>query len=63
MVMSADYKVWECVVCGVVYSEAKGWPEEGIEPGTRWDDVPDSWMCPECGVEKSDFEMVEMLAD
>jgi rubredoxin len=47
-----------CIVCGFVYNEAEGRPEEGIAPGTRWADVPKSWACPDCGVAKSDFEMV-----
>ena len=38
----------------------QGLPEEGIAPGTRWDDVPDSWTCPDCGVTKDDFEMMEL---
>ncbi len=33
---------------------------EGIEPGTRWEDVPDDWVCPECGVGKEDFDMMEI---
>ena len=49
--------VYMCVVCGVVYDEAAGWPEEGIAPGTLWADVPADWRCPECGVGKSDFMM------
>lgn len=55
-------KVWECLVCGWLYDEAKGWPEDGIAPGTAWQDVPDDWLCPECGVGKEDFEMVELTA-
>ena len=55
-----DYKVWQCVLCGFLYDEAVGMPEEGIAPGTRWADIPDDWMCPECSVGKSDFEMVEV---
>ena len=39
--------------------EANGLPDEGIAPGTRWDDVPINWVCPECGARKTDFEMVE----
>ena len=54
----ANYRVWECLVCGWVYNEADGWPEDGIQPGTRWEDVPADWLCPECGVSKADFEMV-----
>ncbi len=51
---------WQCLVCGFIYDEAKGLPEEGIAPGTSWDDIPDDWECPECGVGKEDFEMVEI---
>jgi len=53
-------KKWECIVCGWVYDEAKGWPEDGIEPGTAWEDVPEDWLCPDCGVGKEDFEMIEV---
>ena len=56
-------KVWECLVCGWVYDEAKGWPEDGIAPGTAWQDVPEDWLCPECGVGKEDFEMVELAGN
>jgi len=51
-------KVWECIVCGFIYEEALGLPDEGIAPGTSWEDIPDDWACPDCGVTKSDFEMV-----
>lgn len=53
-------KTWLCVVCGFVYSEEAGLPSEGLAAGTRWEDVPEGWQCPECGVSKSDFEMVEI---
>jgi len=49
---------WECIVCGLIYDERKGWPEDSIAPGTKWEDVPDDWMCPDCGVGKDDFERV-----
>ena len=55
-----DFKLFVCVQCGFEYDEAKGWPEDGIAPGTRWDDIPDDWSCPDCGAAKSDFEMVEV---
>ena len=55
-----DYKKWECIVCGLIYDEAKGWPEDDIEPGTKWEDVPEDWICPDCGVGKEDFDMVEI---
>jgi rubredoxin len=53
-------KVWQCVLCGFVYDEAAGMPQEGIAPGTRWADVPDDWVCPDCSAAKADFEMVEV---
>ena len=52
-------KQLQCIVCGFIYDEELGLPEDGIAPGTRWEDVPDDWMCPDCGVGKDDFEMVE----
>ena len=53
-------KKWQCIVCGFVYDEAAGDPPHGIAAGTRWEDVPADWACPECGVAKSDFEVVEI---
>jgi rubredoxin len=44
-------------VCGFEYDEAIGIPEAGIAPGTNWEDLPEDWVCPVCGAEKSDFEM------
>ena len=49
---------WECIVCGWVYDEAKGWPEEGIPPGTRFADLPDDWICPVCGTDKRFYEEI-----
>ena len=51
---------WECIVCGWVYDEATGDPDSGIAAGTRWEDIPDDWLCPDCGVGKEDFEMIEI---
>ena len=45
-----------CSVCGYVYSEAKGIPEAGIAPGTKWEDLPDDWVCPLCGATKAEFQ-------
>lgn len=53
-------KRWECMVCGWIYDEAEGLPEDDIAPGTKWEDIPDDWTCPDCGAPKSDFEMVEI---
>ena len=55
---STPYRTYMCVVCGFIYKEAEGWPQDGIAPGTRWDDVPAEWRCPECGVGKADFVMI-----
>ena len=53
-------KTWICVVCGFVYDEAAGLPDDGIAPGNRWADIPADWSCPDCGVAKADFEMAEV---
>ena len=53
-------KSYLCIVCGLIYDEAEGWPEDNIAPGTTWDDVPEDWVCPDCAVGKEDFEMVEI---
>jgi rubredoxin len=53
-------KTWECIICGLIYDEAEGWPDDGIAPGTHWADVPDDWICPDCGASKEDFEMIEI---
>ncbi|MFK0379410.1 rubredoxin [Pandoraea sp. NPDC090278] len=55
----AASRQWVCVICGWIYDEATGYPEDGIAPGTRWEDVPDDWRCPLCDVGKEDFAMVE----
>jgi rubredoxin len=53
-------RLWECTVCGFVYSERLGLPDEGIPPGTAWADISDDWVCPDCGTSKADFHMVEI---
>lgn len=45
-----------CSVCGFVYDEAKGIPDAGIAPGSRWEDLPEDWVCPICGATKAEFE-------
>jgi len=56
--MSDTYKKYICIICGLIYDEEKGLPDEGIAPGTRWEDVPEDWLCPDCGVGKTEFELV-----
>lgn len=57
--VTAEFQTYMCLICGFIYDEAAGLPEEGIAPGTRWADVPDWWTCPDCGVGKADFDMIE----
>ena len=48
-----------CTVCGYIYDPEVGDPDSGIEAGTDFKDIPDDWVCPDCGAEKSDFEVYE----
>jgi rubredoxin len=57
---NTGYKVYQCLLCAFMYDEAAGMPDEGIAPGTRWKDVPDTWTCPDCSAGKADFDMVEV---
>ena len=52
------YRKWMCVICGFIYDEAAGRPEDGIVPGTRWEDVPLTWTSPYWGATKVEFEML-----
>ncbi len=47
---------WQCTICGYIYDPAVGDPENGIKAGTAFEDLPDSWVCPDCGVGKDSFE-------
>ena len=49
-------KKYACVVCGYVYDPANGDPDNGIKPGTAFEDLPVAWVCPICGAEKTEFE-------
>ncbi|MGC6403768.1 MAG: rubredoxin [Candidatus Comchoanobacterales bacterium] len=53
-------KKYMCLICGWIYDEEKGAPGEGLAPGTLWNDVPDDWVCPDCGATKIDFDMIEV---
>ncbi len=52
-------KKYECQICGYIYDPAKGDPDNGVAPGTAFKDLPDDWVCPECGAEKADFEPLD----
>lgn len=49
---------YRCTVCGYIYDPQVGDQKSGINPGTAFEDLPDSWVCPECGVGKDKFEKV-----
>ena len=49
---------WECLICGYVYDPEEGDPDSGIPPGTSFENLPDDWVCPECGAGKDMFEKV-----
>lgn len=58
--ITTGFKTWQCMLCAFVYDEAAGLPDEGIPSGTRWQDVPESWSCPDCSASKADFQMAEL---
>ena len=50
---------WKCTACEYIYDPEKGDPDNGIDPGTSFEDIPDDWVCPECGAAKEMFERLE----
>ena len=50
---------WECLVCGYVYDQEKGDPDNGVAPGTAFEAIPDDWVCPDCGAGKDMFEKMD----
>ena len=54
--MPDEKKQYICTVCGYVYDPAVGDPENGVEPGTSFQDLPEGWVCPECAVGVEEFE-------
>ena len=52
-------KKWRCVVCSYVYDPAAGDPENGVPPGTAFENIPDDWVCPLCGAGKDEFEAAD----
>jgi rubredoxin len=53
------YRKFACQTCSHVYDEALGDPAAGLAAGTRWEDIPEDWVCPECGATKADFNLAE----
>ncbi len=56
--MEVIMKKWECSACGYIYDPEKGDPDGGIAPGTAFEDIPDDWVCPQCGVGKEYFQQL-----
>lgn len=54
----SEFNKYLCVVCGYIYDEELGDEDSNLAPGTRWDDVPEDWTCPDCGAGKADFELL-----
>ncbi len=52
-------KKYRCIVCNHIYDPEEGDPEGGIPPGTPFEKIPDTWVCPECGASKEDFEAMD----
>ena len=57
---TAGFRKLQCQLCAFAYDEALGLPDDGIPAGTRWEDVPENWSCPDCAASKGDFQMVEI---
>ncbi len=55
----SEFKKYRCIVCTHIYDEAKGDPDSGIEAGTRWEDIPEDLVCPECGATKKAFTLIK----
>ena len=54
-----EMKKYKCLICGYIYDPAVGDPDNGVEAGTAFEDLPDDWVCPECGAGKDEFEPVD----
>lgn len=52
-------KKYRCLMCGYIYDPALGDPDNGVAPGTAFENLPDGWVCPDCGVGKDEFEAVK----
>jgi len=57
--MAEPFRRYRCLNCAHVYDEAEGDPDSGLPPCTPWEDVPESWICPDCGSEKRDYTLID----
>lgn len=53
------WRRYKCLNCGTIYAEEAGCPDQDVPPGTRWEDLPEDWICIECGSEKRDFTLID----
>ena len=58
-----SYQKYQCVVCDFIYDEEKGDPDSGLKPGTKFQDIPENWSCPECGVTKTFLELIDQFVN
>ena len=54
-----SFRKYACEICDFIYDEKNGLPSEGIPPGTSWEEISDDWFCPDCGVNKASFKIIE----
>lgn len=52
-------QMWQCTICGYIYDPQIGDPDNDVQPGTSFDDLPDDWVCPDCGADKDQFVLYE----
>ncbi|MDP8255256.1 MAG: rubredoxin [Candidatus Alcyoniella australis] len=50
---------YECEICGYIFDPENGDPDNGVDPGTKFDDLPEDWVCPVCGADKDAFNPVD----
>jgi rubredoxin-NAD+ reductase len=53
-----NFRKYKCILCDFIYDEALGDPDSGLNPGTRFEDIPEDWSCPDCGVKKIFLELM-----
>lgn len=53
------WRTYKCLNCGELYEEEHGCPDLDVPAGTRWDDLPEDWLCPQCGSDKRDYELLD----
>ena len=56
MIAEGKMKKWKCSICSYIYDPAKGDPDNGVKPGTAFEEIPEDWVCPVCGAAKDVFE-------